>query len=438
MRLLFASMPFDGHVNPLAGLAVHLAGKGHDVRFYTGPGYAKTLAALGIPHLPFVRASDVNAQNLVERFPEYEKLGTGPRAIEFALTKIFFGNTRAHFQDIRDLRQSFDFDVFVCDAAFYALHLVVAKLAVPSYVIAPSPTPAPTSPTAPPPFFGLRPARTIFGRLQHRVVRALLASSSKTGMRLFDGILAAEGLPPYQRSIFDLPWRSARAVFQTGVPGMDFPREDWPDNFHFVGPLLPPARSGAGLPPAIVEKLGRYRSMIVVSQGTIDNRDPEKLIVPALEALKDGPHLVVACTGHRNTEVLRRRFSHDNVVIEDFVDFEALLARARLFICNGGYGSIMHALVHGVPVLSAGKLEGKNDINGRLEHRGLGVDLRTERPSPAQIARGVARVLADPAAAASLARVRDELASYSPFEIIERTMFAPGNAREGREARSTP
>src|SRR5688572_1169261 len=133
MKLLFASMPFDGHFNPLTGIAVHLAKKGHDVRWYTAPNYARKLESLGIPHLPFRRARDVNTDNLTEHFPEYSKLGNGPKAISFALTQVFFGNLEAHFQDITELRAAFPFDALVCDGAFYAATLVPG----PVYVIMP-------------------------------------------------------------------------------------------------------------------------------------------------------------------------------------------------------------------------------------------------------------------------------------------------------------
>jgi hypothetical protein len=60
-----------------------------------------------------------------------------------------------------------------------------------------------------------------------------------------------------------------------------------------------------------------------------------------------------------------------------------------------GYGSVMMALRHGVRILAAGKREGENEINTRLAYGGLGIDLSTERPSPKQLARGAARILAD-------------------------------------------
>ena len=111
-------------------------------------------------------------------------------------------------------------------------------------------------------------------------------------------------------------------------------------------------------------------------------------------------------------------------MIEDFVDFAALFERTRLFVCNGGYGSVMLALSHGVPVLAAGKREGKNDINARIDYFGVGIDLRTERPAASRIAKGVARILADPGYAERAARLRDELRAYEPIDLVARELAA--------------
>jgi len=196
---------------------------------------------------------------------------------------------------------------------------------------------------APRPFFGLKPARTIVDRLVHRIARTLLYSTLGQGVKTYNGLLESEGLPPVTvAEWFDLPHRSARYFFQSGVPGFEYPHGDLPGNVKFVGPVLP-YKKGAALPAELEEKLRGHRSVIVVSQGTVDNTDAEKLFVPALEALKGGSHLVVATTGGKNTDELRRRYPQANVVIEDFVDFGLLFDHADLFICNGGYGSILLA-----------------------------------------------------------------------------------------------
>ena len=86
-----------------------------------------------------------------------------------------------------------------------------------------------------------------------------------------------------------------------------------------------------------------------------------------------------------------------------------MLNGLAVFVCNGGYGSVMLALSSGVPVLSAGEREGKNDINARIDYFGVGIDLRAERPAATKIAKGVARILADSGYSERAARLRDEL-----------------------------
>ena len=76
-----------------------------------------------------------------------------------------------------------------------------------------------------------------------------------------------------------------------------------------------------------------------------------------------------------------------------------------------------------VPILSAGKLEAKNDINARLAYRGFGLDLKTERPKPDQIAAGVKRVLGDPSFKQNVTRLAILKASR-PLETMEAAIVA--------------
>src|SRR6266852_191681 len=126
-RILFATMPFDGHFKPLTSIAVHLKEQGHDVRWYAGPSYANKLADLGIPHLPFQRAREVSGENIAELFPERAAL-KGPKQLSFDMEQVFVANVENHYRDILDVHAMFPFEAFVCDAALYAAPLVAAKL----------------------------------------------------------------------------------------------------------------------------------------------------------------------------------------------------------------------------------------------------------------------------------------------------------------------
>ena len=172
-------------------------------------------------------------------------------------------------------------------------------------------------------------------------------------------------------------------------------------------------------------ELGRYRHTVLVSQGTVDNIDPGKLMIPALEALSDTPCLVVVATGGHGTGELRRRWGRrPNVVIVDWIDFDAIMPQVDLFICNGGSGSLLTSMSHGVPVVVAGIREGKNDNNAHVDYLGLGINLRTERPRSRSIRRATVTVLSDPRFRRNVGRIRDEIGRYDPPSIIDAELAA--------------
>ena len=190
---------------------------------------------------------------------------------------------------------------------------------------------------------------------------------------------------------------SARRVFLNGSPGLEFPGYRPPDNAEYVGPLVP-ARGALGPTRRCLRRSSTADAKVVaVSQGTVDNTDPTKLIVPTLEALKDGPYVVVATTGgaqtaelrdalrrlerrHRGLRRLRRRCSRTSTSSSPTAASAACSPR-----CATVFRSSPPA-----------RREGKNDINARIGYNRLGVDLRSERPRPARIRAAVRRVLADP------------------------------------------
>ena len=421
MRILFASMPADGHFNPLTGIAANLADRGHDVRWYAGPAYGAKLDRLGMRYFPYQRATEVMASNLNDLFPERASL-KGPKLISLDLEALFVSQVENHFQDMVDLRQEWPFDALVCDGAVYAELLVAESLQIPVFAV--GLTMVMPDANGPPPFFGLRPARTPVGHLHHAVVRRMLAGGMKAGTTHYNQILAKHGIAPIRPDGFPHePMLRTRRVFLNGSPGLEFSGYQPLANAEYAGPLVPARRATgarAALPDIVVDTSNR---VVAVSQGTVDNTDPGKLIVPTIEALKDSPYVVVATTAGAGTEALRARYPLPNVVIEDYIDYDDLFAHVDVFVTSGGFGSNLAAFLHGVPVVGAGKREGKNDINARVGYNKLGIDLRSEHPKPAAIRKAVQSVLDDPSYAANVAKVRAELCTYDPTTTIENTIL---------------
>jgi UDP:flavonoid glycosyltransferase YjiC (YdhE family) len=67
-----------------------------------------------------------------------------------------------------------------------------------------------------------------------------------------------------------------------------------------------------------------------------------------------------------------------------------------VYITNGGFGGVQFALANGVPIIAGGTTEDKPEVGNRVAYCGVGVNLRTNTPTPEQIRIAVQQVLANP------------------------------------------
>jgi UDP:flavonoid glycosyltransferase YjiC (YdhE family) len=418
-----ASLAIDGHFNPLTGIGMRLQADGHDVRWYTGSRYESKLAELGIPHFPFRRAVEHTPENLNELYPERAVLKAGPRAVSFDAEKFFASNVGHFFDDIRDIRADFPFDLLLEDGAVYVQRLVTEILGVPVVSVI-AINNMQRDPLVPPLFFGLKPAASPLGRLRDRALKVISDTLVMApAQRLYARILAEYGVTLAPDDLLsDEPYVASTAVVQSGTASFEYQRSIANPRVHYVGPLLPYRRSQSQ-PLTFIDRLGRYRRTVLVTQGTVDNKDPSKLLVPTIEALKETDTLIVVSTGNSGTAELRSRYAADNVVIEDFIDFDAALKHADAYVTNGGFGGVMLSLANGVPLVCAGIKEGKNDVNAHVDYHRVGIDLHTEKPEPDRIRWAVDRVCAEPQWKARAQAFQTEIHQLDPPAVVERLIL---------------
>ncbi len=177
---------------------------------------------------------------------------------------------------------------------------------------------------------------------------------------------------------------------QGTVPCFEYPRRQMPPQVHFVGPLLG-GSAAPFTPPAWWPELTAAKTVVHVAQGTVAT-EPESLILPTLQALAQEPVLVVAVTGGLPVAHLGTRLPA-NVRVAPFIPYSALLPHTTVMVTNGGYGGVQMALAHGVPLVAAGKSEEKAEVCARIGWSGVGINLKTHRPTPTQIRSAVRRVL---------------------------------------------
>ena len=420
-KILFATMPMDGHLKPLTGLAVHLKNCGYDVRWYSGPSYAATVEKLSIPYFPYRQAREINQDNLEREFPERQKIKGTVKRLRFDMEHIFLRRIPEFIEDLEKIKAEFDFDLVVCDVLFAASPFIQPIFGVPVAAAGIAPL-GETSTDLPPAGMGMEPTDSFWGRRKQDFLRLVSQEILfKPCTRIFNGYLRQYDIPSQDRLFLDTLVRRVNVYWQSGVPGFEYFRSKTSPNVKFVGPLLPHRSSGTSTIPSGIDS-AEYRRIVLVTQGTVE-RNPEKLLVPTLSAFAADPAtLVIATTGGSFTQELRLRFPQTNIHIHDFIDFAAIMPLADVFVTNAGYGGVLMAASHGLPMVVAGVHEGKSEIAARVNYFRLGISLKTERPGVEQVREAVEAVLKDPTYRQNTERLSQEFLEYDANLICQQSI----------------
>lgn len=416
-KILFANIPADGHFNPLTSLAAHLKAAGHDVRWYTGPSYAAKIEKLGVPCYLFNHAKEVTVHNIDEVFPQRKTIKNHVKKVNFDICNYFILRAEEFFADIRDINEAFDFDVLIADNAFTGVTLTKEKLGKHTVTIGVLPLTV-SSKDLGPTIMGLPPFTSFAGKKLQKLLKWMVDNVLLRQPNVMMRQLHSKyGIDMGKTNIFDAQLQASSLYLQSGAPEFEYRRTDLSKKIRYVGPLLPyPKHAGQEL--GFEEKIARYKKTILVTQGTFE-RDSTKLIIPTLEAFKDSEYLVVVTTAGSNTEQLQKAYRQDNIVIRDFIPFDAIMPYADVFVSNGGYGGVMYGVCNELPMVTAGVHEGKNEICARVGYFKLGIDLKTERPSPKKIKAAVEKVLADDVYSKNVAATAKSFKRYSPAVLCE-------------------
>jgi UDP:flavonoid glycosyltransferase YjiC (YdhE family) len=263
---------------------------------------------------------------------------------------------------------------------------------------------------------GLMPSGTFWGRRKQDLLR-LVADKilfSKPN-KVMTSLLNRYGIKVEGSNAFDMLIRKSTLLLQSGTPGFEYYRSDLGRNIRFIGALLP-YNAKNKRHSWYNEKLTQYSRVLLVTQGTVE-KDTSKLLIPTLEAFKDTDYLVVATTGSSGTKELQEKYAFDNIIVEDFIPFSEVMPYADIYITNGGYGGVMLSIQNKLPMVVSGVHEGKSEINARVEYFKLGINLRTEKPTPSQIRKGVEKVLNDQTYQNNIDKLSNEFSSYNPYEL---------------------
>jgi glycosyl transferase family 28 len=79
MKIVIATTPAPGHVNPMLGIARILVAEGHEVIAFTGRAFQDRIKEIGAAFRPIPASAD---QDVVDPFSKYPELKTLPPGLE--------------------------------------------------------------------------------------------------------------------------------------------------------------------------------------------------------------------------------------------------------------------------------------------------------------------------------------------------------------------
>jgi UDP:flavonoid glycosyltransferase YjiC (YdhE family) len=392
VKILIASTPATGHLNPLLTIGRILIAEGHEVVGLSGSALRERVEGIGAEFRPLPAGADFDLRDLLSVVPELKNIPPGRQWLRVAIERVFVDTIPAQHKGLQQVLRGFPADVIIGDNMILGVlpMLLGPRSKRPPIVLCGTSILHWRREDGAPPFVGLPPATTqaqleeyaAISREHDRVVNQPLAR------RLKD-----LGVWPLSTTVFDAVVELADAYMQLTVPSFEFPR-DIPASVHFIG-ALPIIPNQAPL-PAWAYELDGSRKVVLVTQGTLANHNFGLLIAPTLAALANESDLLVVVTaGGRPVDAIPGPIP-SNARLASYLPFEWVLPKVDVFVTNGGYGSVNQAMSFGIPLVTAGLTEDKADVNARVAWSGVGIDLATNEPTPLALREAIRTVLDKP------------------------------------------
>jgi MGT family glycosyltransferase len=430
MKILIASTPATGHLNPLLAIGHILIAEGHEVAFLSGSVLRKRIEAIGARFYALPPGADFDLRDFDSVCPELKTIAPGPEWLRTAMEQIFVDTVPAQHEGVQQVLQTFPADVIIADDMLFGVvpMLLGPRATRPPVVLCGTSFLHWCREDGAPHFVGLPPATT---QAQRDEYAAMYQEHDRliyqpVADRL-NSTLEKMRLGPLSMTLFDSVVYLADVYMQLTVPSFEFPREI-PSSVHFIG--TPPIIPNQAPLPSWANELDGSRKVVLVTQGTVANHNFGLLVAPTLQALaNESDLLVVATAGGRPIEAIPGPIP-ENARLAQYLPFEWVLPRTDVFVTNGGYGSVNQAMSFGIPLVTAGMTEDKADVNARVAWSGVGINLATNEPTPKALREAVRAVLNKPnyqSRASLMAEEFDDIDTRSEILRIVSHIASPAN-----------
>lgn len=360
-HILICAYSNPGHVTPMLAAGVHLAKLDHTITFHTAEVFRRKVEKAGLRFVGTTGKADFDYRN-PGNFEGQENITLTERSNYFLKQTIAEALPDLD-RDLQKILKESPVDLILTSSMYFgAFPLLLRSGESRPPVIGCGVNPLMLSsvdcgPLSP-------PDDTPEGRQRIREANLQTQMAFAPMQEALNGVLKKCSVPALSEFWLDAIYTLPDLVLQFSGEAFEFPRSDMPPHLRFVGPIVPALADGFE-EPAWWSELDGSKPVILVTQGTLANRNLDDLIQPALTAL-----------------------ANDDVLV----------------IC--------------------GESEDKAFTAVRLGWSGAGINLKTGRPTVDQLHTAVHAVLANKSYQEQAERIQKNIAQYNSLEEMSRHIDA--------------
>lgn len=415
--VLVAVAPMSGHLMPIIPVIKSLVARGYEVSVITGTGFQDKIDATGASFIPLEGRANYRDETFGEVAPLREQLPPSLERTAYDVEELLVAPMPEQYKALQNALKELEVNkkpiVVLSEALFMGTHPMTlgAPGLKPAGLInlGIGPITLPSDSTDP-----------VIREREKIVSLALEELFSKAGDRQ-KKLCKELGAVKEPRLLWEQGYHGCDRFLQLCPPSLEYPRSKSLPTLRFAG-SVPRSSISEFVPPSWWSDVLSAKNVIAVTQGTFAI-EYNHLIIPTLEGLKDSPDtLVFVILGRRGAKLPESYEVPANARIVDYFPYDAILAQAKVFVTNAGYGGVQQSISHGVPLVMAGDTEDKPEVAERSAIAGVGINLGTGQPTAEQVRKGVAEILENDKYRKRSQEIQREMEQYKAMDIIENTI----------------
>jgi zeaxanthin glucosyltransferase len=377
-----------GHLNPMCNLGRELIRRGHQVTLFGMPDVRQKVAQTGLNFYE-IGAAEFPIGKLEENWHKLGELDGLP-GVKFSIA-FFETETKILLIEAPSAIDATGVEALIVDQVSVAVGTVADRLKIPFITIC-NALPVNREPGVPPYSFNWEYQDNTVARLRNSLGNALIDNLTKSLWQMVVQQRQQWQLPPHKSR--EMSGSQLAQISQLPAT-FDFPRQNLPACFHYVGPLQDPEKQERVNNQDLNfpwEKLTNQR-LVYASLGTLQNRNWQIFESIAAACADLDVQLVISLGNPKQDPAIVKLVG--NPIVVSYAPHQQLIDKAALIITHAGLNTTIGALSAGVPLVAIPITNEQPGIATRVAKTGAGLVLPVKKLTVAALRSAITKVLAD-------------------------------------------